>query len=152
MHSFSLPPDPSSPWFIVFFAFMWLAITGLLAVLSGWSSLATQWRAQAKPEGKRFRFASGAIGIKLLPVSYGNCLTVTVSENGLGMAIMFPFRFLSPPIFIPWGQVTNVSEGRFLFFRHVVIQPVNHWARIKLYGKVGNQVLLASARRTRSAA
>ena len=152
MSDFSLPPDPSSPWFIVFFAFMWFAITGGLALLSGWRSLATIWPTQAEPEGERFRFASGAIGMRLLPVSYSSCLTVSVSNDGLGIAILFPFRFLSPPIFIPWKQIASVSEGRFLFFRHVLVQPLNHWSRIKLYGRVGKQVLEASRGRTHSAA
>lgn len=152
MSAFSLPQELSSPWFFVFFAFMWLAITGGLALLSGWRSLATNWPRQSKPKGKRFWFASGAIGIGLLPVRYSNCLTVTVADDGLGIEILFPFRFLSPPIFIPWKQIASVPEGQFLFFRHVVVQPLNHWSRIKLYGRVGQKVLKASEGRTQSAA
>lgn len=95
------PFDPSSPWFVVFFAAIWFGITGLLAIFSGWSSFATQWRAQVAPAGERFRMRSASIGMPFLPVSYGNVLTVTVSEHGLGLAVLFPFRFLSPPLFIP---------------------------------------------------
>ena len=148
----SFPPDPSSPWFIVFFAATWFAVTGLLAVLSGWTGLATYWRAQSALTGERFRITSASIGARLLPVGYGNCLSVTVSDRGLGVSILFPFRFLCPPLFIPWSDVTRVTEGRFLFFRYVVVQPANHWARIKLYGQVVEKVLAASSDRTRSAA
>ena len=148
----SVQPDPSSPWFIVFFAAMWFGVTGLLAIVSGWTGLATYWRAQSTPTGERFRMTSASMGARLLPVGYGNCLSVTVSERGLGVSIPLPFRFLCPPLFIPWSDIDRVAEGRFLFFRYVVVQPVNHWARIKLYGQVAEKVLAASSGRTRSAA
>ncbi len=146
------PPDPNSPWFIVYFAAMWLGVTGLLSVLSGWSGLATYWRARDQPTGERFRMRSGSIGMRYLPVGYGNCLTITVSDKGLGLSLLFPFMFLSPPLFIPWIQISSVQEGKFLFIRHVIVQPSNHWSRIKLYGAVAEKVLAASKGRTHSAA
>jgi hypothetical protein len=147
-----IPPDPSSPWFALFFAVMWFGITGFLSVLSGWYGFAAQWRSQGKPAGERFHMRSASIGKPFMPVGYGNVLTITVSDLGLGLAVLFPFRFLSPPLFIPWSQVSSVYEGRFLFFRHVVVQPINHRSRIKLYGEVGNKALAASRGRTRGAA
>ena len=147
-----IPPDLSSPWFMAFFAAMWFAVTALLAALSGWASLAAQWRANEDPVGERFRMRSGSIGVRFFPVSYGNCLTVTVSERGLGLSLLFLFRLLSPPLFIPWSQISSVKEGNSLFFRHVVIQPANHWSRIKLYGAVAEKVLTASKGRVHSAA
>jgi len=147
-----LPPDPSSPWFIVFFAAMWFGVTGLLSILSGWHSLAERWRAPASFPGERYRMRSASIGTQVFPVSYGNCLTVTVSEEGLGLAILFLFRFLSPPLLIPWAEIASVTEGQFLFFRHTVVRPAGHWAQIKLYGPVGSKVLAASKGRIRSAA
>ena len=146
------PFDPNSPWFVPLFVLLWFLVTGLLAVVSGWTGLAKRWRTQNTPEGERFRMASAAIGARFLPVSYSNCLTVVVSDKGLAISILFPFRFLSPPLFIPWSQVSHVSEGRFLFFRHVIVEPLNHWSRIKLYGKVGSKVVAASAGRIRGAA
>jgi hypothetical protein len=147
-----IPPDPSSPWIIVFTAAMWLGVTGLLATLSGWTSLATQWRAQEDPKGERFSLRSGSIGVRFLAVPYRNCLTITISDRGLGLSQLFLLRFLSPPLFIPWAQVASVNGGRFLLFRHVVVQPANHWSRITLYGTVAEKVLEASIGRIRSAA
>lgn len=144
------PPDPGSPWFLIFFAGMWLSITGLLSLLSGWAGLASQWKAQTKYAGERFRYRSGSMGMRYLPVGYGSCLTVTVSDAGLGLSILFPFRFLSPPLFFPWSEISSVTEGKFLFFRHVVVQPANHWSRIKLQGTVAEAVIAASKGRTRS--
>jgi hypothetical protein len=152
MPSIQFPPDSGSPWFFVFFAAMWFGMSALLSALSGWSSMATHWRAHEAPKGERFRMRSASIGLKYFPVGYGNCVTVTVSDQGLGIALIFPFRFLSPPLFVPWSQVSSVTEGRFLFFRHVIVKPANHWARIKFYGQVASTVLAASKGRTRGAA
>ena len=146
------PLDPSSPWFPLVFAVMWFGITGFLAVLSGWHSFASKFRARKELTGERFRMRSASIGLPFLPVGYGNIVTFTISDGGLGLKLIFPFRFLSPPLFIPWSQVTSVSEGKFLFFRHVIVQPANHWSRIKLYGAVAEKALAASRGRTRSAA
>lgn len=150
-HVMSFPPDPSSPWFLAFFAAMWFGACGLLAVLSGWASFASEWRALAEPKGDRFRMRSGSIGMRFFPVGYGNCLTVTVSEQGLGLSLLFLFRFMCPPLFIPWSQIASVKEGRFLFVQHVVVQPANHWSRIKLYGAVAERVLAVSKGRIRGA-
>jgi hypothetical protein len=147
-----LPLDPSSPWFPLFFATMWFGVTGFLSVLSGWYSFATRFRAREAPNGERFRMRSASIGLPFLPVGYGNIVTFTVSDQGLGLKLLFLLRFLSPPLFIPWSQVTAVSEGKFLLFRHVIVQPANHWSRIKVYGAVAEKVLAASRGHTRSAA
>lgn len=147
-----LPPDPSSPWFAVFFAAMWFGVTGLLSVLSGWHGMAERWREAQEHAGERFRFRSASIGMRFFPVGYGNCLNFTVSERGLGISLLFVFRFLSPPLFIPWTEVTEVKEGKFLFFRYVVVQPKDHWSRIKVYGAVAEKVLASSRGRLRGAA
>ncbi|MBC3935301.1 hypothetical protein H8K47_08010 [Undibacterium sp. CY7W] len=145
MYIQTLIPDPGSPWFFIFFLAMWFAITGLLSTLSGWRSMATHWRARGQNSGNTYRFVSGTMGAKSFPVGYGSCLTITVSEQGLGLAVLLPFRFMSPPIFIPWSQITSVTEGKTLFIRHVLIQPHNHWTRIKLHGQVVEQILSSSS-------
>lgn len=145
------PPDPGSPWFFAFFAVMWFGVSGLLAHLSGWSSMATRWRAPEDLAGERLRMQSASIGFRYFPVGYGSCLTVTVSERGLGLRLWFIFRFLSPPLFIPWSQVASVKEQRLLFFRHAIVQPQDHWSRIKLYGPAARAVLTASKGHVRDA-
>ena len=136
-------PDPSSPWFLPGFVLIWVAITGLLATLSGWSSLATQFRADQTIEGERFRFASASLGRRWLPVSYGNCLFFTVAPGGLSLSILFLFRLLSPPLFVPWSKVESIKEGRFLFMRFTVVRIAGHWSQLKVYGRLGQQVMAA---------
>ncbi len=39
-------------------------------------------------------------------VGYGNCLTVGANSDGLYLGILFLFRFMHPPLFIPWREVS----------------------------------------------
>jgi hypothetical protein len=127
-------------WFFPLFALLWVTITGLLAILGGWASLATYFRAGGAVEGERFRFVSGSMGARFLPVHYGNCLFVTVNETGFRLSIFFPFRLLSPPLFIPWNAVASVALKRFLFFRYVVVHLRDQWPRISIRGGAGQRI------------
>jgi hypothetical protein len=136
--SWSMPLGPL--WFILLFAGMWLLITGLLSRVSGWSSLAAQFRATQPTGGENFGFVSGSMGKKGFPVGYRNCLSVSVSERGFGLAMLFLFRFRSPPLFIPWSQVESVGEKKLLFVRHVVVCLRDQWPAISLQGAAGKRV------------
>src|SRR5580704_5661625 len=97
----SSPAVMQSEWFFPLFVLWWLFLTGLLAYFGGWTSLAGRLRADGPDvpvDGKRFRFASGSLGRRFFPVSYGNCLFVVVAPQGLRLSIFLPFRFLSPPL------------------------------------------------------
>lgn len=132
--------SPDSPWFVPLFFAMWLGVTGLLAQVSGWASLSSQFRATGSIEGKRFRFSSGSMGRRFFPVNYGNCLFITVGPQGLHLSILFLFRFLSPPLFIPWTSIGHVEKRHFLFFPYYILTIRDHWARLGLYGWTGRHV------------
>jgi hypothetical protein len=118
---------------------MWLGITGLLAHIGGWATLASSFPAQGDIDGERFRFASGSIGWRYFPVSYGNCLFVTINSEGLRLSILFPFRFQSPPFFVPWSSAESVDEKRLFFFKYYVLNIRDHWPRITLRGSTGRR-------------
>lgn len=129
--------NPDSPWFFPLFVLMWLAISGLLALISGWHGLAGQFPDQPSATGERFRFAAAAIGWPWLPVSYSGCLFLTFAPGGMRMSILFPFRLLSPPMFIPWTAVESIVERRLLFWRSTVLTLRDNGTRIRLYGPAG---------------
>ena len=135
--------DFSSSWFFPCFALLWVAMTGVLATLSGWSSLATRFRSNQAVQGERFRFASASLGARWFPVTYGNCLFVTVAPSGFGLSVLVLFRLMSPPLFIPWSEVESATEGRFLFKRFTALRVVGHWSHVKVYGRVGQALLEA---------
>jgi hypothetical protein len=141
------PPELLEPqWFIPFFALMWFVICGSLALASGWWSLASRFAAPGSVQGECFRFVSGSMGLRFFPVNYGNCLFVTVNDDGFRLAILFVFRFLSPPLYIPWARVESIAEKRFLFIRYASIRIRESWPRLSFYGKAGKGILEAYAR------
>jgi hypothetical protein len=127
-------------WFVLLFAVMWLVITGVLSRVSGWASLAAQFRATQPTGGENFRFVSGSMGKKGFPVGYRNCLSVSVGERGLGLTMLFLFRLGSPPLFIPWSDVESVEEKKVFFVRCVVVCLRNQWPAISLQGSAGKRV------------
>ncbi len=138
-------------WLLPVFVAAWFVLSGLIAHLSGWASLAKLFAADdlrrsivsGQPGGERFRFASGSIGRKYLPVNYNGCLHVTTSAEGLHLSILFLLRYLSPPLFIPWSSVESVEPQRFLFFTYYVFTIRGHWARIGLLGSAGRSARAA---------
>ncbi len=142
-----LPSWLSEPqWFFLFFVLFWAGICGLLAILGGWASLATYFRAGDNVDGVRFRYASGSMGIRFFPVHYGSCLFITVTDTGFRLSILFLFRVLSPPLFIPWTSVASIEPKRFLFFSYTVIKLREQWPIIFVRGRAGRQIEQAYAR------
>lgn len=134
-------------WFIPVFVVFWLVITGLLSIFGGWYSLSKQFQTSSSIDGQRFRFASGSFGRYPFPVTaYGNCLLVTVADTGFRIAIVFPFRFLSPPIFVPWEAVGAVESRTFLFFKYCVIRLRRGWPAIAIRGAASGAIAEMFAR------
>lgn len=145
MSEAAIPAYMEPQWFFPLFAVMWLGISALLSHVGGWSSLAADFRAEQPAIGESFRFVSGSVGAKFLPVSYGRCLFVVVNNEGFHLSILFPFRFQTPPLFIPWIQVETVEEKRFLFVRYTAIRVRNQWPNISIRGRAGQCIREAYA-------
>lgn len=114
------------PWLImallfVLYAGLWFGMLAAVARLGGWSSLAKQFQVPTLPPGKRFRFQSASfLKHYWAPMNYGSCLTLVVSEEGLGMATGWLFRFCHPPLLIPWSEFRRLEQKRALWvFRYV---------------------------------
>ncbi len=99
--------------FLVFFPLLWCGVLLILSQVGGWSTLAAYFRTNVPPRGKKFSMQSGQLGI----VSYGSCLTITVDEAGIFLAVFPLFRLGHPPLFIPWQEFHSLRERRMLFRR-----------------------------------
>jgi hypothetical protein len=97
------------------FLAMWIGVMALLAYMSGWWKLAAVYRAQRPPSGTCFLLAGGKIG----EVWYRGTLTIYTSPEGLYLSVWPIFRFREPPLFIPWSDVRNRREKRWLWFRYI---------------------------------
>jgi hypothetical protein len=120
---------------------MWLGVGGLLSLLGGWFGLAADFRAEQPALGERFRFVSGSMGSRLFPVRYSNCLFVTVNDSGFRLSILFPFRFLTPPLFVPWSAIASIEQKKFLLvFRYTAIRVRDRWPTISVRGDAGQRI------------
>ena len=151
MSETSVPSFMEAQWFYPLFVLVWFGLTGLLAHFGGWASLARRYRATRRPDGRRFRFASGSMGSRILPVSYGGCLFVTANDEGLYLSILFLFRFQSPPLLIPWSEMESVTEKRFIMSTYTAIRVRDQWPTISLRGRAGHYVRDAYAHLTSAA-
>jgi len=80
------------------------------------------------------------------PVSYRSCLFFTVADTGFLLSVFFLFRFLSPPLFIPWAQVESVTEQRVWFLQTAVIRMRDSSTKIMVRGRVAQAIMMAYAR------
>lgn len=86
----------------VSFVAMWLLVTSLLGLLSGWHRLRNAFPDSDEPTLLRLGFQSGWLG----SVRMGNALTLSATRSGLRVGVV---RLLGPfqkPFFVPWSAIT----------------------------------------------
>jgi hypothetical protein len=127
--------------FLFFFVFLWLVISGGLALAAGWTSLAAKFRQTETLLGERFTSVSGAISNGRLPVGYRSCLTVSVGQAGFSLAVLFPFRFLSPPLLIPWSEVETVLVEKLLRVGYTAVRLRHQRHVIFIRGPAGRRIM-----------
>jgi hypothetical protein len=115
--------------FPVFFVALWLAVTTLLSVLSGWRALMTAFPDRDETPVLRLSGQSGTMG---LGVNMRGVLTLSICPSGLRVGIA---RFLAPfsrDFLVPWGQISTTGK-RALFMSVVKLK----------FGQAGNLVISA---------
>lgn len=98
------------PVFIIAFGAVWLFVCGLLSWISGWSGLGQEYRCGVPFTGPVWSWQTG----HMRGVGFRSCLTVGADRGGLYLAMMLPFRFRHPPLYIPWSHI-QVTPKRGLF-------------------------------------
>jgi hypothetical protein len=106
----------------LFFAVMWLGILHLTAWLGGWTRLAHTFvydgSRTEKPIQRRW-FQSGSFGL----MNYNSALNIAIYEEGVRIAVLWPFRPGHPPLFIPWSELREPRVRRvFPFVRRLEVQ------------------------------
>jgi len=110
-------PEELPLWFPFFFVGLWLGVGALLSQLSGWPRLAQRFRAANRPPGQVLKRQVAKIGL----VSEGGVTHMIVSPEGLYLWTNPLFRFLRPPLMIPWTAITGVREARWLWLKMYVL-------------------------------
>jgi hypothetical protein len=107
--------------FVVFFALgvsVWLTVTTILAVLSGWFPLMMRFPNQDIEPLLRLRGRSGAMG---LGVSMSGVLTLGACTSGLRVGIMRVFGPFCRDFFVPWESIT-VTRRTIVFWPYAKLR------------------------------
>jgi hypothetical protein len=101
--------------FVAIIPLSWCGLLWVVSRQSGRSRLAQQYRATDAVSGETAWMRTGRIGV----IHYHSCLCFGVNEEGLRIAIAFPFRFFHPPLFIGWDQFHQISADPTLYSHKV---------------------------------
>lgn len=88
--------------FPIYFLTLWLLVGATISIIGGWFSLAKVYRTWVPFNGTKWRMQSGQM--RWL-ANYNNVLTIGASPEGLYLASMFLFRFMHPPLLVPWSEI-----------------------------------------------
>lgn len=94
------------------FAFvgMWLFVTTLLGLLSGWFRFQTRFPNPKEGALLTLRFKSGVMG---LGVNFNGCLILSACPSGLRVAVWRVFGLFQRPFLVPWEQVRTEESSSF---------------------------------------
>ncbi|HEX6041387.1 hypothetical protein [Longimicrobium sp.] len=139
-------PQPLPLWFIplfpLLFAGMWLGICALLASIGGWHGLGARFREPPnapRPTARAFWTTSLRMSAGL-PVDYRSCVILRLGDAGIHLRTWILFRFLHPPLLIPWAEVESCTPGRHFLRRAVMVRLRGTDTSIRIYGGPGAAV------------
>lgn len=104
--------------FPLFFASLWLAITALLSLLSGWPALMKAFPDRDETPVLRLSGQSGSMG---LGVNMRGVLTFRVCPSGLRIGIARLLGPFSQPFLVPWDRL-SITREHVLFMDVVKLQ------------------------------
>lgn len=145
-------PPPLADWqiaLIVIPLFMgfWSLVIAMISFVGGWHDLAKRFRREDSTFRindrpiEKYSWASLKMGPAFFPTNYGNCITVTLSDDGLGLQVMPLFRPLHPPLLIPWTSIETCTQDKeLLIFDRTRIQLRELANPLRIYGRAGRAI------------
>jgi len=125
----------ASTWTLGFVARIVLPLFGVFAVISllgGWIFIARRYPDRPFAAERSYAWASGYFG-RILG-GYRMCISVVMNSFGLRLSIFPLFRFLHPPMVIPWSEIRTCSRARLFGFQSALAR----WSRpIYLFAFLG---------------
>ena len=131
--------DPSV--LLAAFAIFWFGGAALISRIAGWHALSALYPAPLHLRGEELRFCNATVGTATFPLTYRRCVRVLLSEQGLGLCLMFPFRFHSPPFMVPWSAVGSCTESQTLATRKVTFSFAGTSRQVTFAGPLGQAVI-----------
>jgi hypothetical protein len=98
--------------FPIYFLCLWCVVAATISVIGGWFALTKVYRTRAAFNGEKWKMQSGRM--RWL-ANYNNVLTIGIGTQGLYLASMFLFRFMHPPLLIPWSEIKVRRQKGWVF-------------------------------------
>jgi len=117
----------SSPYSILLFL---VAVAGVIQLFSYAMSRSSKWREYAlrfaasnRPEGRAYvvRWASFGKRDNRCKYSYGRCVRVIFTEQGVYFSLGFILGFCHKPFLMPWSKVNRVEKYDGPFYRKYML-------------------------------
>jgi len=126
--------------FPTYFICLWLLVGAITSFIGGWFSLAKVFRTRVPFNGTKWRGQSGQM--RWL-ANYNRVLTLGTNQEGLYLASMFLFRFMHPPLLVPWSEI-SVRRRKGWVFEYVIFTLGHELAiplriRVKLAERLRNE-------------
>ena len=113
---------------------LWMLVSAIVSLIGGWFSLARVYRTRVPFNGAKWRMQSGQMRYI---VGYNNALTIGASPQGLYLASVFLFRFMHPPLLVPWSDV-KVRKKKGWVFEYVIFTMGRELAiPLRIRGRLG---------------
>jgi hypothetical protein len=116
--------------------------------MGGWYELAQRFR-KTKPIGevkigeiksKDFQFQSGHLK-RLYVINYNTCLDATVGSKGIALSVLFLFRFMHPPLLIPWSAIEHCEPQDLWGGKSVTLHIAGSNCKLLLRGALARKIL-----------
>jgi hypothetical protein len=122
--------------FPLLFIGVWVLITKVLSIASGWNKLANLYQYRNIFDGKLLRFQSANIS----GVGFNSSLEVGISARGLYLRPFILFRPFHAPLLIPWSHIKKERIKKYIFtgyrFKFPRVDKVNLNISEKLYSEI----------------
>lgn len=130
--------------FPFFFVGMWLLVTTLLGVMSGWFSLQAWYTDESGEEPLlTLGWQSGVMGVR---VNLNNVLTLSAKPSGLSIRMWRIFGPFLKPLLIPWNEI-SAEPSRSIFTQMVKLglgKPPN--GTLKISAATWSKLVAAAGR------
>lgn len=127
--------------FPVFFVTLWLVVTTLLAIFSGWFALMKAYPDRNETPVLRLSRQSGSMG---LGVGMRGILTLSVCPSGLRVGMMRLFGPFLRAFFVPWSEMAVVRKT--MFFMPIAKLQLGHAGALSIPANVADTLARAAGR------
>jgi hypothetical protein len=109
-------PGWSAVIFSAYFVALWCFVATIISFVGGWFQLSRKFKLVRPFDGVSEGLRSGQM--RWL-AHYGNCLRLGANGDGLYLSVLFLFRFMHPPLLVPWSEIKVRRKKRWIFGEYV---------------------------------